>query len=92
MLLLDQRGTGRSTPLTGRAVAGRSDAEIAAYLRLMRADSIVRDAEMLRDRVAGGRSWETLGQSYGGFVTMAYLSHGTRGSRRLLRHRWAALA
>jgi pimeloyl-ACP methyl ester carboxylesterase len=74
VLLLDQRGTGRSTPLTGRTVAGRSDAEIAAYLRLFRADSIVRDAEVLRAKVAGGRTWETLGQSYGGFVTMVYLS------------------
>jgi pimeloyl-ACP methyl ester carboxylesterase len=74
VLLLDQRGTGRSAPLTGRAVAGRSDDEIAAYLRLFRADSIVRDAEQLRDRVAAGRTWETLGQSYGGFVTLAYLS------------------
>src|SRR5689334_4420490 len=46
VLLLDQRGTGRSTPLTGRAVVGMSDTEIAAYLRLFRADSIVRDAEM----------------------------------------------
>ena len=79
VLLLDQRGTGRSTPLTGRAVVGRSDAEIAAYLRLMRADSIVRDAEVLRDRVAGGRTWETLGQSYGGFVTMTYLSLAPEG-------------
>src|SRR5262245_27190424 len=32
VLLLDQRGTGRSTPLARRTVAGRSDAEIAAYL------------------------------------------------------------
>jgi pimeloyl-ACP methyl ester carboxylesterase len=79
VLLLDQRGTGRSTPLTARTVAGRSDAEIAAYLRLFRADSIVRDAEVLRDRVAGGRTWETLGQSYGGFVTMAYLSLAPEG-------------
>jgi pimeloyl-ACP methyl ester carboxylesterase len=79
VLLLDQRGTGRSAPLTGRAVAGWSDAEIAAYLRLMRADSIVRDAEVLRQRVAGGRTWETLGQSYGGFVTMAYLSLAPEG-------------
>ena len=79
VLLLDQRGTGRSTPLTGRAVVGRSDDEIAAYLRLLRADSIVRDAEVLRSRVAGGRTWETLGQSYGGFVTMTYLSLAPEG-------------
>ena len=37
MLLLDQRGTGRSTPVTGR--------ETAEYLTHFRADSIVRDAE-----------------------------------------------
>jgi pimeloyl-ACP methyl ester carboxylesterase len=79
VLLLDQRGTGRSTPLTGRTVSGWSDAEIAAYLRLMRADSIVRDAELLRERVAGGRPWETLGQSYGGWVTMSYLSLAPEG-------------
>jgi pimeloyl-ACP methyl ester carboxylesterase len=74
VLLLDQRGTGRSTPLTARTAVGMSDAEVAAYLRCFRADSIVRDAEVVRDRVAGGRTWETLGQSYGGFVTMTYLS------------------
>jgi pimeloyl-ACP methyl ester carboxylesterase len=74
VLLLDQRGTGRSTPLTRRSVTGWSDADIAAYVRLMRTDSIVRDAEVLRERVAGGRRWETLGQSYGGWITMTYLS------------------
>jgi pimeloyl-ACP methyl ester carboxylesterase len=79
VLLLDQRGTGRSTPLTWRTVVGWSDAEIAAYLRLMRADSIVRDAEVLRQRVAGGRRWETLGQSYGGWLTMTYLSQAPEG-------------
>jgi pimeloyl-ACP methyl ester carboxylesterase len=79
VLLLDQRGTGRSTPLTRGTVEGMSDDEIAAYLRLFRADSIVRDAEVLRDRVAGGRTWETLGQSYGGFVTLAYLSMAPEG-------------
>ncbi|MBO0846214.1 MAG: alpha/beta fold hydrolase [Nocardioides sp.] len=79
VLLMDQRGTGRSTPVTGRAVLGMTDAEIASYLRLFRADSIVRDAEVVRDRIAGGRTWETLGQSYGGFVTMAYLSLAPEG-------------
>lgn len=74
VLLLDQRGTGRSTPLTGALVEGWSDAQVAAYVDRMRADSIVGDAEVLRERVAGGRTWETLGQSYGGFVTLTYLS------------------
>jgi len=79
VLLLDQRGTGRSTPLTRRTVAGLSDADIATYLLDFRADSIVRDAEILRKRVTGGRTWETLGQSYGGFVTMVYLSLAPEG-------------
>jgi pimeloyl-ACP methyl ester carboxylesterase len=82
VLLLDQRGTGRSTPVTARTVRGMSDAELAGYLRLFRADSIVADAELLRVRLTGGAPWETLGQSYGGFVTLTYLSvapHGLRG-------------
>src|SRR5689334_25442122 len=33
VLLLDQRGTGRSTPLTARSAAGRTDADLAAYLK-----------------------------------------------------------
>ncbi len=74
VLLLDQRGTGRSTPVTA-ATAGQLPADrLAAYLRLFRADSIVADAELIRHRLAGGARWETLGQSYGGFVTLTYLS------------------
>ncbi|MEO6509540.1 MAG: alpha/beta fold hydrolase, partial [Nocardioides sp.] len=79
VLLLDQRGTGRSTPLTRLTVTGWSDAEIAAYLRHFRADSIVRDAEVLRAQLAGGKKWETLAQSYGGWVTMTYLSLAPEG-------------
>ncbi|HEY0001125.1 MAG TPA: alpha/beta fold hydrolase [Actinoplanes sp.] len=79
VLLLDQRGTGRSTPITARTAAVRSGDDLAAYLRLFRADSIVADAEILRDRIAGGATWDTLGQSYGGFITMAYLSTAPQG-------------
>ncbi|MBL7258886.1 alpha/beta fold hydrolase [Paractinoplanes lichenicola] len=81
VLLLDQRGTGRSTPLTANTVGGRPAKELADYLKLFRADSIVADAEVLRERVAGGAQWDTLGQSYGGFVTMAYLSAAPQGLR-----------
>jgi pimeloyl-ACP methyl ester carboxylesterase len=55
-------------------VAGRSPEQLASYLRKFRADSIVADAEILRARLAGGARWDTLGQSYGGFVTLSYLS------------------
>ncbi len=39
VLLLDQRGTGRSTAITARTAASKTPAELAAYLRLLRADS-----------------------------------------------------
>jgi pimeloyl-ACP methyl ester carboxylesterase len=81
VLLLDQRGTGRSTPITARTVAGMSAEDLAAHIKLHRADSIVADAEILRDRIAGGARWDTLGQSYGGFLTMAYLSSAPHGLR-----------
>ena len=44
VLLLDQRGTGRSTPV-GPDIPGDTPEEQAAYLTHFRADSIVRDAE-----------------------------------------------
>ncbi len=81
VLLLDQRGTGRSTPVTARTVRGMAPAALARYLRHFRADSIVADAELIRGRLAGGRQWETLGQSYGGFVTLTYLSQAPQGLR-----------
>ncbi len=74
VILPDQRGTGRSTPIEAATMAGLADAEAAAYLALFRADSIVRDFEHLRHNLYGGRTWETLGQSYGGFLTLTYLS------------------
>ena len=63
-LLLDQRGTGARR---------RSTAESAAYLKHFRADSIVRDAELLREAL-GVERWSILGQSFGGFCSFAYLS------------------
>ncbi|MCG5217957.1 alpha/beta fold hydrolase [Streptosporangium sp. KLBMP 9127] len=80
VVLLDQRGTGRSTRVDGRGMGGFDDAEQAAdHLACFRADSIVADAEHLRKTVFGGRRWATLGQSYGGFLTMTYLSYAPEG-------------
>lgn len=79
VLLLDQRGCGRSTPVTARSTQGMTGVEIAAYLRHFRADSIVADAEIFRKQVAGGKPWTTLGQSYGGFITLTYLSQAPEG-------------
>lgn len=80
VVLLDQRGTGRSTRIdAARARSFASGEEGAAYLTHFRADSIVRDAEHLRTRVFGGRRWSTIGQSYGGFLTLTYLSFAPQG-------------
>ena len=79
VVLLDQRGTGRSTPITPQTLAqfgpgAEGTAAGANYAACFRADSIIRDAEQLRTEIYGGRQWETLGQSYGGFLTLTYLS------------------
>lgn len=80
VILLDQRGTGRSSSVDGRRIAQFESAEGAAeYLGHFRADSIVADAEHLRRTVFGGRRWATLGQSYGGFLTLTYLSTAPEG-------------
>lgn len=72
VVLLDQRGTGASTPIDPEAVAGRPDP--AEYLSLFLQPQILADAEAFRAELADGQPWTTLGQSYGGFLTLSYLS------------------
>ena len=82
VILPDQRGCGRSSRISGRGIAriGRAAAEAGAsvsrvqadLLKRMLASSIVRDFEYLRLTQFGGRPWTTLGQSYGGFITLSY--------------------
>ena len=78
VLMLDQRGTGRSTPVG--TLPGLSPAEQAEYLTHFRADSIVRDAELIRAELGVDR-WSILGQSFGGFCVMTYLSLAPEGLR-----------
>jgi len=80
VLLLDQRGTGRSTPATRQTLARFGDPQsLADYLAHFRADSIVADAELIRPQVTGGAPWAVLGQSFGGFYTVSYLSKAPGG-------------
>jgi pimeloyl-ACP methyl ester carboxylesterase len=79
LVLLDQRGTGRSTPITAAITRDRTAPQVADYLCCFRADAIVADAEILRRTIIGERRWDTLGQSYGGFVTLSYLSKAPEG-------------
>lgn len=78
VLMLDQRGTGRSTPI-GAPTAMPAQQQ-ADYLKHFRADSIVRDAEWIR-REMGIDRWSVLGQSFGGFCVTAYLSIAPEGLR-----------
>jgi len=87
VVLLDQRGTGRSTPVSsvvtrrdgrieaavGGPLAGMAAAAQAGYLSHLRAEEIVNDCELVR-QVPGAKRWTVLGQSFGGFTTLHYLS------------------
>ncbi|PWH07462.1 aminopeptidase [Brachybacterium endophyticum] len=95
VVMLDQRGTGLSTPVgldtplpTGAiptvappgtppeattTLRQATPAQQADYLSHFRADAIVRDAELVREAL-GAETWTLLGQSFGGFTTLRYLS------------------
>ena len=84
ILMLDQRGTGLSTPADRMTLPARGGpAEQAAYLAHFRADSIVLDCEAIR-RALGSGPWTVFGQSYGGFCTLTYLSIAPHGLRRAI--------
>lgn len=72
VVMLDQRGTGKSTPIGDNELSNGTD-WVVDRLRYMRADSIVEDAEAMREHL-GVKKWTTLGQSFGGFTTLAYLT------------------
>ncbi|KAK1754945.1 proline iminopeptidase 1 [Echria macrotheca] len=89
LLLLDYRGTGLSTPVNARHLRSLgSPQDQANYLKFFRADNIVRDCEAVRkcltENYAEGRKmWSLLGQSYGGFVSLTYLSKYPHGLREV---------
>lgn len=80
VILPDQRGTGRSTRITGKTMARFADGEAGAdYLAMFDAHAVVADFEHIRNSVYQGVKWSTLGQSYGGFLTLTYLSTAAQG-------------
>jgi len=86
VLLLDQRGTGLSRPVTVESLAQFPSPQAAAdYLKHFRADSIVRDAEWIRRELVGPKeTWSVLGQSFGGFCVTHYLSAAPEGLREAI--------
>ncbi|MFT0847562.1 alpha/beta fold hydrolase [Actinomycetaceae bacterium L2_0104] len=80
VVLIDERGTGNSHPLEQIAITSAGAPEVqAAYLSCFRQDSIVRDAEILRQELQGDTPWAALGQSFGGFTVTCYLSQAPQG-------------
>lgn len=69
-----------SSTITAGTLARQGDAiKQAEYLKNFRADNIVRDCEAIRniltnDYPADQRQWSILGQSFGGFCAVTYLS------------------
>jgi len=80
VLLLDQRGTGRSCAANRKTLARLGPQAQADYLTHFRADSIVLDAELIR-RELTGEPWSVLGQSFGGMCAVTYLSFAPHGIR-----------
>lgn len=69
VVLLDQRGTGRST----RIDAAVPELITADTLAQLRAPEIIKDAEAIREELGIAR-WDVLGQSFGGFCLLHYLA------------------
>ena len=84
VLLLDQRGTGASTPVTAQTLRHMTAEAQGDYLQHFRADNIVRDAEAIRKTLIGDKTWSILGQSFGGFCAMNYLSTAPEGLKEVL--------
>ncbi|KAG5095736.1 hypothetical protein JHK84_051324 [Glycine max] len=86
LILMDQRGTGLSTALTVSSMSQfKSADELADFLKYFRADNIVNDAEFIRVRlVPDAGPWTILGQSYGGFCAVTYLSFAPKGLKQVL--------
>ena len=75
VLMYDTRGNGLSSPVDYQTLALEGDAQAQAdYLTHFRQDNIVRDAELIRAEMSPDTPWSTIGQSYGGWCTLTYLS------------------
>lgn len=84
-MMLDQRGTGLSTAISQSSLQLRGDDKVQAeYLKSFRADSIVKDCEAIRKALTADypedkKKWSLIGQSFGGFCSVTYLSFYPEG-------------
>lgn len=81
---MDQRGTGLSSPVSFQTLSSLGSPEAQArYLSHFRADAIAADAEAIRKELIGDERWSVLGQSFGGFCALRYLSAAPEGLREM---------
>ncbi|UIZ91726.1 alpha/beta fold hydrolase [Corynebacterium sp. CNCTC7651] len=78
VLLIDERGTGRSTKID-RTTPERIDAHFLAHLR---PPDVAADAEAMREYL-GVEQWDLLGNSFGAACAGSYLSYFPSGLRRV---------
>ncbi|MCP1386875.1 alpha/beta hydrolase [Corynebacterium sp. TA-R-1] len=78
VLLIDERGTGRSAKVD-RTTPERIDANFLAHLR---PPDVAADAEALREHL-GVEQWDLLGNSFGAACAGSYLSYFPEGLRRV---------
>ncbi|KAK4174959.1 Alpha/Beta hydrolase protein [Triangularia setosa] len=89
VLYIDYRGTGMSNPIHTNLVLNQGGVSLQVeYLKLFRADSIVRDLEAIRLCLTESwepeyQTWSIFGQSFGGFVCLSYLSKYPQGLREV---------
>ncbi|TID04672.1 Proline iminopeptidase [Colletotrichum higginsianum] len=89
VLFLDYRGVGLSSPVSAATLALQGNAEKQAdHLKLLRQDNIVNDLEAVRacltsDFPEEKKKWSLFGQSFGGFVSLTYLSRFPQGLREV---------
>lgn len=85
VILLDQRGVARSEQIDVAAPWETDPTKLAERLMHYRADSIITDAEAFRVALGGEHARFTLlGQSYGGFLSLRYLSENPDAIERVL--------
>lgn len=67
LIFIDQRGTGCSTPFPEYNLKTQNE------FRHFTSESIVNDAEVIREKLFGRRKWKVFGQSYGGHISFRYI-------------------
>lgn len=79
IFLIDERGTGRSTPID----KSRPELIDVAHLSRLRPPDIAADAEELRKHL-GFEKWDLLGNSFGGICIGSYMSYYPEGIGRAM--------